>query len=165
MPRWENGTRSQALLEYNYPSLSVIASDSPFPLPASLNVDQFPLVYDIAQVTMENRPISDSTSDPYRGASLLSDGAAGDPASLGVAVLMTNQSTDNAQVKGIGYGTAATEELQYLLYDVPRVSRTRCLEVRHADVSDAKWSHLPPSRSGPTMVRQCLHGKYLGVHH
>jgi hypothetical protein len=53
---------------------------------------------------------------------LLQDDAAGDPASLGIAVLLANLTTGDAQVNGVGYGEAATQELSYLLYDVPRVS-------------------------------------------
>ncbi|ORX39444.1 Six-hairpin glycosidase-like protein [Kockovaella imperatae] len=119
---WENGTRAEALLEYNYPSLSPISSSSPFPLPQNLNTDQFSQVYDLAHMTMQNRNSSTSTDSPFQGATLLPDGAAGDPASLGISVLLANVSTHNEQVNGIGYGDAAREELDYLLYDVPRTS-------------------------------------------
>ena len=37
-------------------------------------------------------------------------------------MLLANASTGNGQVNGVGYGDAASEELNYLLYDVGRVS-------------------------------------------
>ena len=117
MLSWENGTKAEAILEYNYPSLSVFA-DTPFPLPSGLNVDQMNDVYNIAQTTLQQRPASASNGS----SSLLEDGSSGDPASLGIAVLLANASTNNAEVKSVGYGTAAEEELNYLLYSVPRVS-------------------------------------------
>lgn len=53
---------------------------------------------------------------------MLEDGAAADPASLGIAVMLANHSTGNAEVNGLRYGDAVEQELNYLLYDVPRVS-------------------------------------------
>ena len=47
--------------------------------------------------------------------------AAGDPASLGVAVLLANW-TGVGQSDGLDYGTAARAQLEYLLNDVPRTS-------------------------------------------
>ena len=75
----------------------------------------------VAQTTMQNRPKTNTSAKALGGSSLLNDGAAGDPASLGIAVLIANASTGNAQVNGVGYGDAATAELHYLLYDVPKV--------------------------------------------
>jgi rhamnogalacturonyl hydrolase YesR len=53
---------------------------------------------------------------------LLKDDAAGDPASLGVAVLLANATTGDATYNGETYGAAAEAQLNFLLYDVPRVS-------------------------------------------
>lgn len=61
-----------------------------------------------------------ASSACYGGSPLLQDAAAGDPASLGVTVILSNFSTSDAQVNGEGYGAAATAQLDYLLYDVPR---------------------------------------------
>lgn len=137
---WENGTKAQALLEANYPSLSVFSPTPPFPLPSPLPSGDISGIIDIAQTTLQNRPDDNVTVNG--GATLLEDGAAGDPPSLGVAVLLANASTNNQQVNGIGYGDAAREQLNYLLYDVPRVSGspfdlTVCGEL----TTDERWSH------------------------
>ncbi|WVR09593.1 hypothetical protein IAU60_006664 [Kwoniella sp. DSM 27419] len=116
---WENGTRAEAILEASYASLSVFSSN-PFPLPSNFQSGQIPQIIDIAQVTMQNRPASSSSSSSTNGSTLLEDGAAGDPASLGITILLANASTNNQQINGVGYGDAATAELNYLLHTVPR---------------------------------------------
>nr|ODN86755.1 hypothetical protein L203_04005 [Cryptococcus depauperatus CBS 7841] len=116
---WENGTKVEAILESKYARYSVFGSSSPFPLTSGLG-DQMPEVMDVAQVTMNNRPAAVNASQ--NAGSLLKDDAAGDPASLGISILLANASTGNQQVKGIGYGDAATAQLNYLLYDVPRTT-------------------------------------------
>ncbi|EIW72178.1 hypothetical protein M231_01851 [Tremella mesenterica] len=117
---WENGTEAEAILQYKYPQYSVFSSSNPFP--SSLSQGDFQDVFNIAQVTLNNRPSANNASANTTSASLLKDGAAGDPASLGISVLLANVSSGNAQVKGVGYGTAAEEELNYLLNDVPKSS-------------------------------------------
>jgi hypothetical protein len=112
---WENGTKAQAILESDYSSMSVFSPTNPFP-PSG----DYSQIIDIATTTLRNRPTVNLTANG--GRSLLDDAAAGDPPSLGVAVLMANASTNNGQVNGEGYGDAATQQLRYLLYDVPRVS-------------------------------------------
>jgi len=118
---WENGTKAEAILEYTYPSLSVFSPTPPLPLPSPLPSGDIPQIISIAQTTMNNRPAS-GTSAGTQGSTLLPDGAAADPASLGVTILLANASTGDAQINGVGYGTAASEEIDYLLYDVPRTS-------------------------------------------
>lgn len=93
-----------------------------------LKSDQIRNVIPIAEMTLQKRPAANSSASLRGGASLLSDGSAADPASLGVAVLLANASTGNGQVNGVGYGDAATAELNYLLYDVPRVGRLAVME-------------------------------------
>ncbi|ORY31626.1 hypothetical protein BCR39DRAFT_525995 [Naematelia encephala] len=117
---WENGTKSEALLEKTYPSLSVFSPTAPLPLPADLSQDDISQILDIAHTTLSNRPATNTSVSAHGGSPLLSDGAAGDPASLGVAILLANWSTNNALWNNVGYGDAATMELNYLLYDVPR---------------------------------------------
>lgn len=73
--------------------------------------------------TWINIPAVNNTGLP-KGSPLLVDDAAGDPASLGVAVLMAQAASNNAVVNGSTYGDAATAQLNFLLYDVPRVSTT-----------------------------------------
>ena len=98
---------------------------SAIPLPNGLDDGDVQELFDVAETTMNNRPASNTSLASHNGSMLLSDGAAGDPASLGVAVLIANYTSGNAQVKGVGYGDAATSELNYLLYDAPRVSSAR----------------------------------------
>ncbi|XAO22078.1 hypothetical protein I312_100843 [Cryptococcus bacillisporus CA1280] len=119
---WENGTKAQAILESKYPSYSVFASSSPIPLPDKFDENDIKDVVGVAEVTMSNRPPTNTSSAAHGGSTLLEDDAAGDPASLGVTILLANASTGNAQVNGVSYGDAAREELNYLLYDVPKTS-------------------------------------------
>lgn len=111
------GTQSEAVLELTYPTLSVYSS-SVFPLSDPLNPTPSEVV-DIARYTLENRA-SKPANSTLTGWSLLPDGAAGDPASLGIAVMMAGM-TDAPDVDGVGYSDAAREQLEYTLYDVPRV--------------------------------------------
>ncbi|OCF43696.1 hypothetical protein I317_02448 [Kwoniella heveanensis CBS 569] len=117
---WENGTRAQAILESKYPDLSVFAQKAPLPLSSDMSSGSIPEIIDIAQTTMENRPASSNNTASFNGSTLLEDGAAGDPASLGITVLIANATTNNQQVNGVGYGAAATAELNYLLNSVPK---------------------------------------------
>ncbi|KAE8538351.1 hypothetical protein D1P53_004703 [Cryptococcus gattii VGV] len=119
---WENGTKAQAILESKYPSYSVFASSSPIPLPDKFDENDIKDVVGVAEVTMSNRPPTNTSAAAHGGSTLLEDDAAGDPASLGVTILLANASTGNAQVNGVSYGDAAREELNYLLYDVPKTS-------------------------------------------
>ncbi|WWC72204.1 uncharacterized protein I206_106164 [Kwoniella pini CBS 10737] len=119
---WENGTKSIAILESKYPELTVYSSNSPFQKLDGLQSGQIPEIIGIASTTLENRPATNTSASAHGGSSLLVDGAAADPASLGIAVLLADQTTNNQQVNGVGYGDAADAELNYLLYDVPRTS-------------------------------------------
>lgn len=123
MCSWENGTKAQAKLEYTYPDLSVFSTSSssnPFPSQGSISSSQISQILDIARVTLQNRPAT-NTSGINGGSTLLEDGAAADPASLGGSVLLANAAGAES-VKGVGYGDAARMEVAYLLYNVPRVS-------------------------------------------
>ena len=120
--RWENGTKAEAILEHDYANLSVYSPTPALPLPNPLPSQQISFIVSIAQTTLQNRPATNTSAQAHGGSALLADEAAGDPASLGVSVLLANVSTGNAEVNGVGYGYAATEELSYLLYDAPRVS-------------------------------------------
>ncbi|KAK4686019.1 hypothetical protein P7C73_g4107, partial [Tremellales sp. Uapishka_1] len=112
---WENGTKAEAMIEKEYSYLSVFSTSDPFPPSASSK--KIKDLVAVAQTTLENRPAGNESS------SLLSDGAAGDPASLGIAVLIANASESaSTQVNGVTYGQAALSELNYLLYVVPKSS-------------------------------------------
>ncbi|TYJ51419.1 hypothetical protein B9479_008006, partial [Cryptococcus floricola] len=121
---WENGTKAQAILEATYPAYSIFSPPPPPPPPASLSPSDISELIDIAKTTMRNRPPTNTSASARGGSTLLSDDAAGDPASLGITILLANASTEgaDAQVDGVGYGEAAEAELNYLLYDVPRTS-------------------------------------------
>lgn len=143
---WENGTKAQAILESEYPSLSVFSPTAPLPLPASLPSGDISQIIDIAQTTLNNRPQWNVSA--HGGRTLLEDGAAADPASLGVAVLLANASTGNATVNGLAYGLAAQQELNYLLYDVPRVSSI------HSSIRAQLMNRHPP---GPLAIERIKH--------
>ncbi|KLT38936.1 Six-hairpin glycosidase [Cutaneotrichosporon oleaginosum] len=131
---WENGTIGQTLLEWKYPQLSVFAATAPLPLP-DLTPDQVPDIVRLASDTLANRPrnfsnpalpaASSSGEAPQRRqetptSPLLEDGAAGDPPSVGVAVLVADKAMGGAQVNGVSFMQAAQSQLDYLLYGVPR---------------------------------------------
>lgn len=65
-------------------------------------------------------------NNPYQGGRLLEDGSSADPASLGIAVMLAGASEQvgGDVIGGVNYSTAAQEEVQYQLYNVPRVSFT-----------------------------------------
>lgn len=145
---WENGTKAQALLESEYPSLSVFSPTAPLPLPSSIPSGDISKIIDIAQTTLNNRPNWNVSSNG--GRTLLEDGAAADPASLGVAVMLANASTGNAVVNGLSYGDAVEQELDYLLYDVPRVSHNHSLQFENTHIIDFLRRHQ--SSNGTTAV-------------
>ncbi|CAK9787402.1 unnamed protein product [Cutaneotrichosporon oleaginosum] len=66
-----------------------------------------------------NVPLAANPQLP-RGQPLLEDGAAGDPPSVGVAVLVADKAMGGAQVNGVSFMQAAQSQLDYLLYGVPR---------------------------------------------
>ncbi|KAK8853391.1 hypothetical protein IAR55_004095 [Kwoniella newhampshirensis] len=117
---WENGTKAEAILEATYPSLSVFSPTDPVPLPSGLSSGQVGQIIDVAQTTMSNRPATNLSA--HGGSRLLNDGAAGDPASLGITIMIASTATGNAQVNGVSYGDAVNTELNYILYDVPRTT-------------------------------------------
>ncbi|KAG8758222.1 hypothetical protein FRC14_000469, partial [Serendipita sp. 396] len=101
---WELGTASEALLELEESDLSVYG-DKPFPPSRTLSADS-PII-SIAEYVLSIKPPGTLP--------LMEDGAAGDPASVGVAVLLANQTFANAS-----YALAASQEIQFLLEVVPR---------------------------------------------
>ncbi|OTB14859.1 hypothetical protein K445DRAFT_384246 [Daldinia sp. EC12] len=102
---WEYGTFAEALLEWYTPSASVFGDD-PFPdgkIPV-LQVDSTPSLSYV-------KPHISITSDTLVG----SDGAAGDPASLGVSAILIGQTQQD-------YLSAAGRQVNHLLTAVPRYS-------------------------------------------
>lgn len=89
-----------------------------------------------------NVPILANAALP-RGQPLLDDGAAGDPPSVGVTVLVADKASGETQVNGVTFMQAAQSQVDYLLYGVPRVSRCACWSIRCAwRVSDARGAHV-----------------------
>ncbi|GAB1518738.1 hypothetical protein RhiTH_001803 [Rhizoctonia solani] len=106
---WELGTSTQALLEYDYPSLSVygpLGLKIPNPMDASLSPGS---VYSVTDRIVQTR-------NPLIAEGFVSDSAVGDPPSLGVAMLLANFSG----AAGGDYNTAIQQQLDYLLTKAPR---------------------------------------------
>jgi hypothetical protein len=79
----------------------------------------------LARVTMQNRPASNTPASGVRaGGSLLEDGAAADPVSLLPVIMIAANSVGNQQIRGVGYNDAATLQLNYTLNNVPRVGQS-----------------------------------------
>lgn len=72
----------------------------------------------IAKQIVTNRTVSNNnTVGPQP---LIADGSAADPASIGVSVLLANLTGQDAGQ--VNYSGAATDQLNFLLQDVPRTS-------------------------------------------
>ncbi|KAM6492136.1 family 88 glycosyl hydrolase [Amanita muscaria] len=99
---WEYGTATEALLEVYDPLLSVFG-DKPFPVPNLTPQDSRSLAYAVTKFKIGQPP----------SGLLEGGGAAGDPASLGVAAVML--STTNKTL-----ASAAKAEISYLTKKVPR---------------------------------------------
>ena len=118
---WELGTRSQAILELNVSAYSVFSSTSlppPSTIPSSLTSPLAPF-FAIAKSVVSNRTISNNkTVGPQP--LIPADGSAGDPASIGMCVLLANWTMQDAGQ--IDYAGAAQDQLDYLFQDVPMTS-------------------------------------------
>lgn len=101
---WEYGTATEALLELEEADVSVYG-EKPFPPCRTVSADS--PVISLAEYVLS---IKEPGTLP-----LMTDGAAGDPASMGVAVLLANQTLHNAT-----YAEAAGQQLDFLLNYVPR---------------------------------------------
>ena len=121
---WEFGTRAQAILSLNATGFSVYSSTE---LPPPTSTDAFGFAnatglmpfFDIARTTVLSR---NQTNGNITGPQPLTqgDGSAGDPASIGFAVLLANWTGQDAGQ--IDYAGAAKDQLDYLLLDVPQTS-------------------------------------------
>ncbi|KAF2729132.1 Six-hairpin glycosidase [Polyplosphaeria fusca] len=99
---WEYGTVSQAQLEWQNASLSIWNDPFPKRKVPTLDWRKVPaLTYLEPHIRLDNTTLIDG------------DGAAGDPASLGIAALMIGKSDER-------YFDAATRQEQHLIHDVPR---------------------------------------------
>lgn len=116
---WEYGARAEVLLELNTPSYSVFSPTSlppPQQIPSNLT-SSLSDVIGIAHMIVANRSTSNrNITGPQP---LMSDNATGDPASIGVAVLLANW-TGQGAVDGLDYAGAARDQLEFLLSNVSR---------------------------------------------
>ncbi|TFK56177.1 Six-hairpin glycosidase [Heliocybe sulcata] len=108
---WELGTAAEALTELYWPELSVFRATG-VPPPTKLNSsDEASDVLGIARNTVSTK--SGQSLPLVQG-----DGAVGDPASLGVAVLLAAWTSGNDSNNS--YWQAASNQLDYLLHVAPR---------------------------------------------
>ncbi|EGG02340.1 uncharacterized protein MELLADRAFT_91430 [Melampsora larici-populina 98AG31] len=110
---WEFGTAAEVILERFYPSLSVYSTSNKIPLKASPDIVPNE-IFDIIDPIMASRKPS-SAPRP-----IIPDGALGDPASLGVAVIVAGMTVGSRpaseqKFQGQQYGEAAQQQLDHLL--------------------------------------------------
>ena len=110
---WEIGTYTQALLELDAPEYSPLTASS-LPLPKQASPAIQPVLQIVRNVISQHRNESIEGPQP-----IMPDGAAGDPASIGAAVLLaewTKQSGDD-----VPYLQVVEDQINYLLSDaVPK---------------------------------------------
>lgn len=131
---WELGTRAQALLELSTPSFSVLTANVSLPPPTSLNSslnNSLADIFTIAQnaVAALPTPPSDGSGQPLASG----DGSSGDPASIGVAVLIANWTN----LGGEDYAGAATAQIEYLFS--PSVPKTQDGAISHRTSDLQLW--------------------------
>lgn len=115
---WELGTRTQTILELNATRYSVFSNNNLPPPPSSPpdNLTSFlEPFFSIAKDVVANRPFQNIVGPRP----LLSDGSAGDPASIGMSILLANW-TGVDRGSGLDYAGAANDELDWILNVVPR---------------------------------------------
>ncbi|KAG8996812.1 hypothetical protein FRB94_001350 [Tulasnella sp. JGI-2019a] len=113
---WELGVMSEAYLEIEWPQMSVYGYEG-VPPPRSVtnnnNTDNITSILEIANYVIAIRPEGIDT--------LIDDSSVGDPASVGVALLMANWTKASRPDEALNdYNTPLIDELNYLLYDAPR---------------------------------------------
>ncbi|KAG1824531.1 Six-hairpin glycosidase-like protein [Suillus subaureus] len=116
---WEYGTRAEALLELNAPTYSVVSFNAvppPHSIPSNIS-SALGEVFTIAHDVVVARSLSNITGPQP----LIADTSAGDPASIGVAVLLANW-TGQGALDGLDYAGAARDQLNYLFQNVSKTS-------------------------------------------
>ncbi|KAI0034814.1 Six-hairpin glycosidase-like protein, partial [Vararia minispora EC-137] len=117
---WELGTRAQALLELDAPAFSVVNASTAVPPATPLNASANASLVDVltiarnAVVALPSGFASNASGQPL----IDGNGSAGDPASLGVAVLLANWTG----LQGADYAGAAAAQMRYLLDTVPKTT-------------------------------------------
>lgn len=106
-------------MEYNASSYSVLSSSAvppPQQVPSDLT-SALSDVFAIAHTIVANRSISNGNITGPQP--LIQDSSAGDPASIGVAVLLANWTGQGAS-DGLDYSGAARDQLEFLFQKVPK---------------------------------------------
>ncbi|KAG9120140.1 hypothetical protein FRC07_004498, partial [Ceratobasidium sp. 392] len=142
---WELGTRAQALLELESPSISIFTATSIPGSPASLGSSNktatlVPAV-NAAKIALASGQLKEVLaisndivkSRPDGTLALMKDGSASDPASNGVAVLIANWT----EAQGPDFSSAASDQLTWLLQHVPRSSKGA---ISHRNNAVQLWS-------------------------
>ncbi|TFY74471.1 hypothetical protein EWM64_g9543, partial [Hericium alpestre] len=110
---WEVGTFAEALTELYWPSMAVFSGHA-IPFPRKLTgLDNATNVVAIANTVVSNKP-------PWSLPLVADDGAVGDPASIGNAVLFANWT--NVDRWNATFADAARGQLQYLMEEAPRTA-------------------------------------------
>ncbi|KAL1944224.1 hypothetical protein VTO73DRAFT_3409 [Trametes versicolor] len=109
---WEIGTAMEALTELEWPELSVFGGS----LPPPVKLDP----HTASDIISWTTKIVKAKPDPNALPIIDGDGAVGDPASIGVAVELTNWT--RADRGDHEFSTAAGHQLRYLLDDAPHTS-------------------------------------------
>ncbi|KAA1465990.1 Six-hairpin glycosidase [Dentipellis sp. KUC8613] len=120
---WEIGTLAEALTELEWPALSVFGADAippPRRLPARENARDVLQIAEQPQADLKPFVQYRVVANKAPGSLPLidGDGAVGDPASIGSAVLLRNWTRPD--LKNTSFSDAAAGQLQYLLQDAPR---------------------------------------------
>ncbi|KAB5588393.1 hypothetical protein CTheo_8168 [Ceratobasidium theobromae] len=109
---WELGTATQSLFEFEYPSFSAYGDSFISPaksLPKNQNLSK---IFAITDLVLKTRPPGAMTFMP--------DEAAGDPPSLGVAILFANWTARSRATNSSTYSAAIIDQLNYSLTRAPR---------------------------------------------
>ncbi|KAJ6596905.1 Six-hairpin glycosidase-like protein [Mycena vulgaris] len=112
---WELGTRAQSLLELYVPNFSVFSSTG-LPPPTTVPSNTTSAIAPVFSIAHNVVSALKGATTPQ--ALTPGDGAAGDPPSIGVAVLLANWTGQGAS-DGLDYATAARDQLEYLFNTVP----------------------------------------------
>ena len=112
---WELGTRAQALLELDSPRYSVTTSGAKLPPSKTNPPSSLADVFAIARNVVSKQNPANNTPQPF-----IRDDSAGDPPSIGVAVILSNW-TNQQSSDGQKYPQALSNQFSYL-YTIPRTS-------------------------------------------
>ncbi|KAI0052773.1 hypothetical protein FA95DRAFT_1553040 [Auriscalpium vulgare] len=116
---WELGTRAQTLLELEAPDFSVLTVGAQVPPPTPLNASSTSALSEVFAIVQKVVSEQSNTSATDGEPLVDGEGSAGDPASLGAAVLLANWTG----LGGEDYAGAAQRQLEYLFGSaVPKTS-------------------------------------------